>query len=253
MADLTHRSLEVFADGVGVGQGCHLRLTGCDSLCLRPGFFLLTGWDLSASAAAQLASAGYLEVRSGASILAAGDICDAHTCTLQGRQRTEIGFSPGLRLWESAVSLSAAAGMPVSDTVRAVLAASGMGIALAGFTGKDPVFTRPQAFFGRTVFALEDLASAADADAWLSPAGLIVCGREDRTVTLNLAEGDLLSAPTAARDRMMLTTAMIGWSAGAYVRYTWQGQTGEGRILSRFIDADNVSGPWKAEMILRQV
>ena len=35
------RFLTVLADGTEIASGCHLQLTGSDSLSLRPGFFLL--------------------------------------------------------------------------------------------------------------------------------------------------------------------------------------------------------------------
>ncbi len=244
------RSMSVFADGKEIGAGCHLRLTGSDTLSLRPGFFLLTAWDLTPSSAMLLSGSNKLEVRSNNSILASGDICDVHTYTQQGKQITEVGFSQGLSLWESSVSLSVVSGMRVSDTVREILSASGTGIQLTGFTGKDVSLSRSQAFFGRTASALEMLAETAEAFPWLSPAGLVISGKQDRTITLVLTEETLLSAPTSAQSRIILCTSMLGWPSGSYVRYYWQKQTGEGRILSRSIDADNVSGPWKSELLI---
>ena len=161
-----------------------------------------------------------------------------------------MGFSPGLTLWESSVSLSLSAGIRLSDAVRQILKASGTGIQLVGFTGREMAFSRGQAFFGRAASALESLAAAADAFPWLSPAGLVLTGRSDRTVTLYLPADHLLSAPTAADHRILLSTAMVGWPSGAYVRYAWPGSAGEGRILSRSLDADNESGPWKSELMV---
>ena len=245
------RSLEVYADGRQIAQGCRLRLTGSETLSLRPGFFLLTVWDLSPSSASLLSAARRLEIRSGSSILASGDICDVHTGTCQGRQITEAGFSPGLSLWESSVSLSVPSGTSLSDTVRALLSASGTGIPLVSFTGTEQSFSRGQAFFCRTASALETLAAAANAFAWLSPAGLVLSGKKDRNVTLFLPDVLLLSAPSFVRGCAILTTSMVGWPAGSCLRYTWQGTGGEGRLLARSIDADNDSGPWKSELMIR--
>lgn len=250
MANPLYRFLTVLADGMEIASGCHLRLSGSDSLSLRPGFFLLKAWDLSPSSAAVLAVARRIEVRSGHSILAAGKVVDVHTHTVQGKQITEVGFSPGLNLWESSVSLSLASGMRLSDTVREILKASGTEIQLVGFTGKEFTFSRGQAFFGRTSDALEGLADAADAFAWLSPAGLVMSGYDDRNIILFLTDENLLSAPTAVAGRVILSTSMVGWPSGAYARYAWHGSTGTGRILSRSIDADNYSGPWKSELMI---
>ncbi len=250
MAAPFYRFLTVMADGMEICSGCHLRLSGSDSLSLRPGFFLLQAWDLSPSSAAVLSVAQQLEVRSGHSTLAAGKIVDVHTHTVQGKRITEVGFSPGLSLWEASVSLSLASGMRLSDTVREILKASGTGIQLVGFTGREIAFSRGQAFFGRASDALVGLDSAADAFAWLSPAGLVMSGKDDHHITVSLTESDLLSAPTMADGRVILATSMVGWPSGAYVRYEWQGRSGSGRILSRSLDADNVSGPWKSELMI---
>ena len=244
------RFLTVLANGTEIASGCHLRLTGSDSLSLRPGFFLLQAWDLSPSSAAVLAVARRIEVRSGHSTLAAGKVVDVHTHTMQGKWITEVGFSPGLDLWEASVSLSLAAGFQLSDTVREILKASGTGIQLVGFSGNEFAFSRGQVFFGRASDALEELAAAADAFAWLSPAGLVISGKGDRNVILSLSKENLLSAPTAVNGRMILSTSMVGWPSGAYARYSWHGSTGTGRILSRSIDADNYDGPWKSELMM---
>ena len=124
------------------------------------------------------------------------------------------------------------------------------GIPLVSFTGTEHPFTWGQAFFGRTAAALEILAAAAAADVWLSPAGVVFSGKEERNVTLFLPENMLLSSPTFADGHTILTTDMVGWPAGSYLRYTWQGTVREGRLHARSIDADNVSGPWKSELMI---
>ena len=245
------RNLQVYADGNAIAAGCRLRLSGSESLSLHPGFFQLTVRNLSSTSASLLAEAKRLEVRSGATILASGEITDAHTHFNQGNQLTEIAFASGLSLWESAVSLYLPADTTVSETVKELLAASGAGVPLTAFTGTDHTFSRPQAFFGRTVTALGHLAAAAEADAWLSPAGLVFSGKADRKVAVILTEKDLLSAPTAAEGCVILTTSMTGWPAGAFLRYTYKGITGEGRILKRTIEADNTEGPWRSVLVIQ--
>ncbi len=244
------RSLTVLADGQEVAAGCHLRLTGSESLSLQPGFFLLTAEDLPPSSGSLLSSAGELEVHAGSSVLASGTIGDVYSFTRQGKNLTCVGFSSGLSLWESSVSLSAMRGVRLTNIVRAVLALSGTDIPLAGFTGKDRTLPRAQSFFGRTADVLSLLAETAEAWAYLSPAGVIFSGKADRQIAVFLETTDLLSAPAPVSGHTVLRTAMVGWPFGARVRYVWEGEYGEGRILSRSIDADNVSGPWRCELLV---
>ena len=244
------RSLSIVVNGKEIGSGCHIRLSGCENLSLRPGFFLLTVENLSPSSEILLASAHDVQVLSGASVLASGSVSDVHSEIIRGVRVTRVAISPGLILWESLVSITLPAGMSLSETVRALLSASGSGVQSAGFTGKDPLFSRPQSFFSRTVDALLSLAETADAIPYLSPAGVVFSSRSFSTPTLILTSRDLLSEPTAYPDHTVLSVSMTGWPVGPIARYSWNNHTGEGRIISRSVDADNVSGPWKSELLL---
>ncbi len=271
------RSMTVWADGREIGSGCRMHLTGEKSMDLRPGLFRLTMYDPSPAAAGALCSAEWLEGRAGNSGLASGRRWDARTGCFSGRRMTEAAFSPGMDLWESACAVSAAPGMKVSDTVRAVLrgsagaagagrsGAGGMGGAdagstgtggaefvLAGYAAEDPVMARGQSFFGRTADALAMLAETAGARAYLSPAGVVFCGKKNREPVLVLTEADLLSEPVAAEGCVVLTAGMAGWPEGAWIRYTWQGMKGEGRLMARAVDADTASGVWRTELLVER-
>ena len=245
------RSLTVLADGEEIAAGCPVLLEGGSRMTLRPGCFLLRIENLRESMASRLSGCENLEVRSGLSVLVSGTRADAHTCRRDGNAVTEAVIAPGLALWRSAVSLTLPPGMRISETARAVLRASGTETALAGFTGTDRVFSRPQSFFGRTAEALAVLAAAADAEAVPAPGGVVFTGKADRAVSLELPEGDLLSAPEETADGTILRTSMTGWPVGAGIRYAWQGRTGEGRILSRSLRAENGSGPWESVLLIR--
>ncbi len=245
------REMTVFADGEPLARGCRLRLTGGRDLSLRPGLFRLQAWDLTDSVIWALSSARLLEVRSGPSVLASGELCDAHTAIRLGRRITELAFSPGMTLWKSACSLSLAPGLTVKEAVKAVLRTlPSPGLPLAGFTAKNPVLSRSQVFFGRTADALSLLADTAEGEAYLSPAGLVISGRESREAVLVLTAADLLSAPSPASGCVVLTTRMAGWPEGAWVRWVWKGEMGEGRLISRMVDADTSSGIWRSELLV---
>ena len=248
MNDFT-RDLHVFADGKEVGQGCRMLLMAEEHLSLWPQLFHLSIENLSDSSVMCICAARVLEVRSGDSILAFGYPLSCFSQLLLGRQIFSVIFSPGIDLWESSVSLSLSAGMSVSDTVRAVLAASGTGIPLAAFSATDAVLSRPESFFGRTCDALCMLAATVGAEAYLSSAGLCVIDRSRAAEpTLFLSEEDLASDPVFHPDRYILSTVPKGWPLGTVLRFTWHGQSYQGLLVSRLLYLDNVDGLWLSQL-----
>ena len=107
-----------------------------------------------------------------------------------------------------------------------------------------------QSFFGRACDALTLLAETADADAFLSPAGVAVSGRAARGPNVILSESDLLTEPLRTGNRIILSSAMLTWPLGSFLQYTWHGNTVTGRLVSRLLQADNRDGPWKSELEL---
>ena len=250
---INHRDLHLFADGNEIAQGCHLFLAAEENLSLLPHLHHLEIEDLSDSSSALLSGARSLEVRNGNSILAFGAPVEHLTHSVSGKHLTSVVFSPGLSLWQSSVSLSLSPGMRVSETIRKLLETSGTEIPLAAFTADDFAFFRPQAFFGRACDAVSMLAESVDADAFLSSAGLCVSGRSPRAPAMIIPESALLSEPIFSGSRLLLTTFVLGWPTGAFVRVSWQGQNWAGRILSRLIQADNREGPWKSELEMEMI
>ena len=244
------RDLRLFADGTELAHGCRMTLTAGSALSLRPALHHLAVRDLSDSSAAFLSGVQRIEICSGLSVIASGELSEALTHISGGKRITELVFSPGLSLWQSSVSLSVPGGTRVSDTIRSLLSASASGLSLAAFVAEDRPIARPQAFFGRTCDALALLADTAEADIWVSSAGVCVSGRSFDNPSYVLTDSDLLSAPVLTGNRLLVTTAMMGWLIGSFVRVEWQGNAWEGRIVSSLIQADNKDGPWKSELEL---
>ena len=246
------RELLLFADGQELGAGCRMMLQSRENLSLTLCLFLLDILDLSESSEARLSSAKSVEVRSFGSVLGSGEILDVYTSRAKDRRMTTVVFSPILGFWKKNVSLSLPAGMLISDAMREVLKAGKAEVSLAAFQAEDTRTPRPQSFFGRVCDVLSDLAAAADANVFLTPAGLCVRDRRPVRPTLTIPQSALLSAPEQTEDLVILNTSVMGWPLGAWVQYDWKGTVRTGRLVSRLIDADNVTGPWKTELELER-
>lgn len=244
------RDLRLFADGQEIGQGCRMVLQSRETLSLNLCLFLLDILDLSDSSEARLSSAKSVEVRSFSSVLGSGEVMNVHTFGEKDRRVTTVVFSPLSGVWKKTVSLSLPAGMLVSDAMREVLKAGGTEVSLAAFQADDSRVSRPQSFFGRVCDVLADLAAAADAYVFLTPAGVCVQDRRPVPPTLTIPRSVLLSAPDRMEGGAILNTSVMGWPMGACVRYEWKGTVRTGRLVSKLIDADNVTGPWKTELEL---
>ena len=251
MADLS-RKLVVTADGEPVSSFVHARLNGMDAVGLYPMSFTLRLWNLSESDYYLLSAAKEVSVVHEESVLAAGTITDLCRGTVPEGTVTEVVFSAGIGLWEAPVSLTVEAGVTVSETVKRILAASGTGITLLSFPGENPVRTRGQAFSGRAAECVESALSAAKARCCLTPAGLCVIPASGLPVSMELSEADLIEAPVKTGIRLLLLrTKVTGWPLGKMVSVSWKGETTEGLVTERSIDADNVEGNWQAELIMR--
>jgi len=242
------RDLHLFADDTEIGQGCRMRLALREEFSLMPQLFHLEIENLSESSAEMLANCREMAVRSNGSVLATGDSIFCCPRWIDGRKIVSVSFSYGFRLWKASVSISLAAGMRISDTIREVLKASGTGIEMAGYTAKDFALTRPQAFFGRACEALERLADSVDGRVGLTPAGVCVIGTEEVTPTVVMPEEELLSEPIFLKDRVILKTGIVGWPLGTCVRFRWNGADYQGVMMSRMLDLDNAGGSWESQI-----
>ena len=245
------RSLTVLADGEQVTGFCYAHLTGREALGLLPLPYTLRILNLPDSGAGQLYAAKELTVLRDNSLLAYGRISAVLRQNVAEGALTEVVFSPGLALWEAPVSLSVEAGVSMSETLRRILAASGTGIPLLSFPGKDPVRSRGQAFYGRAAECVNEALSAADARACLSPAGLRVIPREGLPVSLNLSERDLIDVPSFTDGQMILRTTVTGWPAGEKVSVKWKNGSAEGLVTEKRVDANTMDGKWENTLIVQ--
>ncbi len=245
------RELKVTADGEPVASFNRAALRGMDMLGLYPMPFTMKFWNLSQSDCYLLSVAKEVSVSSDDSILASGAVTDVYWSMTPDGKVTEVVFSPGIRLWESPVSLSVEAGVKTSETVKRILNTSGTGISMLSFPGNDPVRTRGQAYYGRAAECIAEALSAAGARSCLTAGGLCVIPSSGLPVSMELSEEDLIDEPVRAGDMLMtLKTRPIGWPLGKMVSVIWKGVTTTGLVIERSIDADNMEGNWQAEMIL---
>ena len=250
MGEELSRSLTVLADGEPVNGFRRARLTGRDALGLLPLPFVLRIWNLSDDGYYALFAAKRMTVLRDDSVLAAGQVSSVYRRTVPEGTVTEIAFSPGLPLWEARVSLSVEAGVSVSETVRKILESSGTGIPLLSFPGKDPVFARPQAFFGRAAECVDEALSAARARGYLTEAGLGIVPEEGLPDSLALTGSDLADEPVRVGNLALLRTGPVGWPLGKQVSVSWKGKSLEGLLTERSIDADTMEGNWQSELMI---
>ena len=251
------RSLTLWSDGEEIGRNCRVRLRARAALTLAPLPCLLEIRNLPETEAARLRRAKNIATAAENTVLAAGRIAEVYRAPRTSGKRgtssmTSVLFSPGLPLWEAGVSLSLPGGIRASDTLRAVLAASGTGIPLLNWAGPDPVFARGQAYFGRAAEAAASVLAACGAEGILLPAGLAVRkGGAEEGAAASLDAGDLREAPGwAGRDRV-LQVKLCGLRPGQRVRWVFAGEEGCGVIRECLTDADTEAGPWGMEMLVR--
>lgn len=250
MIDLS-RELTVYADDEPITGFRRARLSGKDTVGLFPMPFTLQIWNLASSDYYLLCAAREISVRHLDSVLAAGRIADIYRYPVPEGMLTEIVFSAGLTLWESTVNFSLEAGTSVSETVKQILDEAGTGIPLLSFPGDDPVRTRGQVFSGRAAECVETALSAARARCCLTPSGLCVIPENGLPVSMELTDTDLIDEPVLAGDRLaILRTRVIGWPLGKRVSVLWKGQTVEGLVIERSVDADNMEGNWQTELLV---
>lgn len=246
-----NRSLSVLADGRPVTGFRRARLTGRDSVGLFPQPFTLKLWNLSDDGYYALYAAKEISVSSGEAILAYGSVSDVCRRTISEGVLTEVIFSAGLLLWETQVSLSIESGVKASESVQRILDASGTGISILSFTETDPVFSRPQAFYGRAAECISEVLSAFPCGYCLVPAGLCVFPALGPPVSMVLSES-IIDAPARLPDnKMLLRTKTTGWPLGKSAEVKWNSVSAEGLITERSVYADNMEGKWEAELLLR--
>ena len=278
------RDLRVFLDGVPFTQGTGFRLTGRVDLNLFPDLFMLQCRNLPKEGIFQMQNTRQISVVSNGSrlasgqtsglpngsCLASGQLSDVYTQTVPEGTVTVAAFSLGLDLWNAEVCVSCPAGTSISEDVRAILEASGTGIQPLSFPGEDTQPLRGRAYIGKAAEAITQALSlcnnigaggaptintsrtAACARGFLTPAGLQVIPKDPLPASLHLTEADLTDRPVFADAgrKMILSTNVVGFQPGDEMTLSFEGVTTKGLIVSRMVDADSYSGPWKTELLI---
>ncbi len=275
------RSLTLLADNREEGHGCRMRFRARSVPGLLPMPCLLEIWNLPEDDFKRIQIAKRIAVCCDRDVLAAGR--PVKVVQEIGNAVVSVIFSPVLPLWEARVSLSMPAGIRASDTVRALLAASGTGIGLLSWTGEDPIFARGQAFRGRAAEAIASVMEAAGARGVMMPAGLALY-REGKASggTINLKKEDLLASPGMIRTDSVRTdsvrtdsvrTDSVGTNSsgriGGVIRIlkitpraltpgmtmTWPTASGreQGMLQEWLLDADTAEGPWGVACLVRSI
>ena len=252
MNNQMNRTLTILADGEPVTGYARARLIGAERMGLYPSLFMLHLWNVAEEDYLALSRSREVTVMHEDVVLVSGSVSDAFRSRGKSGTEAHVAISPGLKLWEAAVSLDVGAGVTVSDTVRRLLEASGTGITLLSFPGEDPVTTRGQSFYGRAAECIEEALGKAAARCCLVPSGLCVVPKEGLPVSMVLTEEDLTDMPSfnCGRD-MVLRTGPVGWTLGKGVEVRYGGTVNRGLISERLLSLDTGDGAWRVELIVQ--
>ena len=251
MNNQMNRTLTILADGEPVTGYARARLIGADRMGLYPSLFMLHLWNVAEEDYLALSRSREVTVMHEDVVLVSGSVSDAFRSRGKSGTEAHVAISPGLKLWEAAVSLDVGAGVTVSDTVRRLLEASGTGITLLSFPGEDPVITRGQAFYGRAAECIEEALGKARARCCLVPSGLCVVPKEGLPVSMVLTEEDLTDVPSFnCGGDMVLRTGPAGWTLGKGVEVRYGGTVNRGLISERLLSLDTGDGPWRVELVV---
>ncbi len=275
---MINRSLSIMLDGEPMPFAGRIRLRGEDALSLFPALFTLEMWNLPEELFLRLSRARGITVSHEGASLISGRIWDVFRQGTDEGILTSVSVSLGLELWEAAVSLTIPAGTSVSDAVRRILSASGTGIPLLSFPGTDPVSLRSQSFFGRAAECIFEVllghsslvpsglsASASSCHserseesfrAMLTPSGLMLVPPGGLPESVRITDADLTDTVSFAggslrgtKQLAVISAVVAGWRPGQTVEVCQGNISFRGIIVSRSVDADTASGPWKCEMI----
>ena len=268
------RSFSVMLDGKPFSFSGRMRLRGEDELSLFPALFTLELWNLPEEYFLRLFRAKMISVSHDDACLVSGSISDVFRQPAKEGVVTTVAISLGLDLWESTVSLTVPANTSLSDTIRQILAASGTGICLLADLENDSTLVRPQSFFGRAAECVSQVlarpfrstgvipseAEGSFLRAMLTPSGIITVPPDGLSEAVKITESDLTDTVAfsggslcGTKPLAILSATVAGWRPGQTVEVQQGSVFFRGIIVSRSVDADTASGPWKSEMIVEVV
>ena len=245
------RSLTVTTDGEPLSFSGRVRLRGQDELSLFPALFTLEMWNLPEEAALRISRCRKIAVSHEGACLVSGSVSDVYRRAVPEGILTSVSISLGLDLWEARVSVHVSSGKTVSETVRAILSASGTGIPFLSKLDPDPVVSRGQSFFGRAAECVTVALTAAGCKPMLTPAGVMAVPQGGLPEPVRISEKDLTDAPVFAAGGkiMILSCTVAGWRPGQTVLVEYKSIQARGMVTSRSVDADTGAGAWKCEMM----
>ena len=249
---LIDRVLSVLVDGQKIAEGCRLKLSGVLTLSLYPDLLNLRIYNLSDSSYVLLKQGKEISVSNGLSLLSYGIIHDVVKTTVRSGVVIDVGFSFGYDFWHAVCSVSLNAGMSASETIRYLLAASDVDYQLLSFPVLDPIFSRPQVFYGRLSDAIISVASAASGICCLVSGGLIVVPDKSSSVDVNLSDSDIIDSPSYMPDYALFRTIPKGWPIGRRVLVKYQGREFFGLIIENEFIADTKSGLFLSQLVVRK-
>ena len=173
------RELEIMADGEYIRNLSHVRLTGRIMPSFYPYPYYLRIWNGPKSLLQRLLRTKEIKVQQGMRILAAGEVVDVTEEKVEEGRLVTVTFAMGYHLWNSWVSLTVGAGVTAGDTVRQLLCAAGSRYTLLNDPPFNPVFARPQSFFGRLPDAIANVLSACEIQPQVIASGIILLPVED--------------------------------------------------------------------------
>ena len=257
MAD---RSFSFLVDNEPMVFSGRVHLSGKDDLSLYPSLFIAEFWNLPEESFLWLSRAKTLNISHAGACLVSGAVSDAFRREVPNGTITTVSISSGLGLWETPVSLTVDAGKSVSETVRQILDAAGLGICLLNVPAPDPIQVRPGTFFGRAADCIASAASAACCRPVLTPSGVMLVPENGLPVSCRITEKDLQGKPSfvggsahGAPSRMILTAVLAGWRPGETVEVSCGDVHAAGVISERSIDADTSTGAWKSELLVNLI
>ena len=177
--EMIDRDLVVMADGEIIPNLFHVRLTGRFRPSLYPHPYFLRIWNGPKNLYNRMLRTKVIQVLHDNTIMAEGDVVDVtEEIAAEGRLVT-VTLALGYHLWNSWVSLTVGAGVTAGDTVRQLLCAAGSEYILLNDPPFNPVFARPQSFFGRLPDAIAKVLSACEVQPQVIASGIILLPVED--------------------------------------------------------------------------
>ena len=252
------RDLRVFADGQEIAFNCHIHVCGRQSVGLYPDLFILEIDDLSDSSRYLLMRSSSIEVRHQEAVIASGEIDSVVRTATRDGTRTTVSFALGLSFWNSSVFLAVEGGLRASEILPMILAAASPSSAkLLSFQGTDLLYSRGQSFTGRAADAVTRILADCGSEPCLTVSGISVLPTDSASRTalqsVTITESDLTDTPYEAKDALILPTILSGWSPGLLANISAPGWDLRGIIREKLIDADNLSGPWKSELLVERL